>query len=365
MDSGARFRQSFRAKDSADLTEIGLLRRALPLIEAFEGRLPLGRELADINEHFGVEIAQTVFAQCLERIPNYGEFIRRVRSFNLGATTRIREAASRFEVTIVSSSFSGDRESAARADQWRTWARSMGFTTDVIETDPFGDQRTNAQIISSHLLSHSHPRRILITHGPGAAEFRHLLLMRMGLRGEAALGSDTSPVGELASIKVWLNIEGAYRGASHARLINDSLWQKIKREVSVYLGDSSFGERARRLRQLDPRLALWKSDPVFPEGLQVINLIGLPLRSDLRGSMMVAYETLSREVGPNDGAVSLFESIAHPGLILPVPGLSHAAEAAKLEPVLRRVLAIAALDLSASVALRNAQLSTRTASVVL
>ena len=355
MNNDRELRKTFRAKNDLELTGVGLIRRSQPLADAFRGRLPLLRELADINEHFGVEIAQTVFKLAVEAIPSYGAFIRRVRAFDLRMfTARPMGASSKneppFEVTIVASALplKGRSASATRQkfETWADWARSMGFTTDIIETSPLAGLRENAQTISNHLISNPHPRRILVTYGSGATEFRTLLAARMGLRGvvkaSATSLTESDDAGELASIKAWINIEGAYNGASVARLKNLSRWERFRLEISKFIGGTNLGQRAQAWRQLDPRLPVWRTAPIFPRGLQVINVIGFPLRSEMPASLMVSHERLSREIGPNDGAVGLFEAIAHPGFILPVEGLTHSASDGKLEPVFKRVLAVVA-----------------------
>ncbi len=326
---------NFRAVDSSELTEVGLLRRAQPLADAFRGRLPLIREIDDINEHFGVEVAQTVFTLALDQIPAYSEFIRQVRGFDLRALDLAKRAdASRYEVTIVTSAFDIRGEDVEkRIELWRSWARSLGFTTDVIHTDPNAELRENAMTISRHLFSNPHPRRILITYGPGAAEFRLLLGMRAGVAAE------------LASVAYWINLAGAYSGAGWARLRNESPLGKLKLELSKFLGRSTPAAKVRRSRQLDPRLSIWRATVPIPATMQVINLIGLPVRSQVPASLMTSYHSLA-SLGPNDGAVGLFESIAHPGLIVPINGMSHAVEATRLEPFFKRVLGLIALDAS-------------------
>ncbi len=344
-------RASFRARTDSELTEVGLLLRATPLADAFEGRLPLLRELLDINEHFGVEIAQTVFGLALDRSATYGKFLRRIRSFDLrefspNGAGSVEIARQPLEVTFISSSLPvpGRTDLAARfqIETWRSWAREMGFTTDLIETDPRLSLRQNGQLISSYLISNPHQRRLLITYGAGAAEFRSCLASRLGFRGAA--DSALADFGELGSIRAWINIAGAYRGASFARLQNESRLVKLKRVLSKSLGLKRVNDRARFWNQLDPRLPAWTVDPVFPREMKVINVVGFPLRTEMPVGLMASHDRLARTIGPNDGAVGLYESVAHPGLIVPVAGMSHRAEALKLEPILKRLLAIIAMD---------------------
>lgn len=346
----AELRQTFRARNDAELTGVGLIRRAQPLADAFRGRLPLIRELNDISEHFGVEIAQTVFKLSVEAAPSYGAFIRRIRSFDSRGFSARENSRTPFEVTIVASALPlksrSAREEFAQVERWAAWARALGFTTDVIEADPNASLRENAQAMSTHLISNPHPNRILVTVGRGAAEFRTLLAMRMGLRGVDPLTDDAA---ELASVKVWINIAGAYNGASLARLQNESRWARLKLEFSKYLGLTSVALRARLWRQLDPRLPAWRAAPNFPRHLQVINVVGVPLRSEIPVGLMASHERLARQLGPNDGAVGLFEAIAHPGLIVPVDGLSQRADDLTLKPVLERIWAIVASEAVAEI----------------
>jgi hypothetical protein len=360
--------EKFRPRSTADESEIGLIRRATPLVDAFGGRLPLSRELADIREHFGREIAQTVFTQSLERSKIYGAMIRRVRSFDPRTYSSIRDRASSFEVTIVRSTLPiRGIEWGAFAETWQTWARSMGFTTDIIDTHEENDLRANARIISTYLFSNPHPRRILVTYGQGASEFRSLLATRMGLRGletdsRPGRGSDlradlssgrsselSSDGNELSSIHTWINVAGAVGGAAFARLENDSRWRSMLVKLTGFFGHFSIQDRARRLRELDSRLPAWRALPNYPPQLRVINLVGLPTMNVTPLNLLVAHEQLSREIGLNDGAIGLYEAIAHPGLIVPIPGMTHNVESVKLEPILKRVLAMIAADAEISV----------------
>ena len=329
-------REVFRPRTDADFTEVALIRRSAPLVEAFTSRLPLQKELKDIFDSFGTEIAQTVFRQALERSPIYSGLIRRVRSFDPRTFELIRDNAHSFEVTIVRSSMPiRGLPWGEFADVWQRWARAMGFTTDIIETREDNDIRANAKAISTYLFSNPHPRRILVTYGQGAAEFRSLLTQRMGARG-----LEPGDAGELAQIHTWINIAGAYSGAAVARFENDSWFESLKLELSRYFGRFPVQARAARTRQLDSRLPLWRTAPNFPPQMQVISVVGMPYKNDLPMNLKVSSIDVTKAVGVNDGAIGLYESIAHPGLIIPVQGMTQMAESYKLEPVLRRLLAI-------------------------
>lgn len=320
------------------LTEVGIQARALPLAEAFQDRLPLARELRDIQDHFGVEVAQCAFALILEKLPRYSSLIRRIRSKDLRdlASEPSRTLASKFEVTIVASQLPGTgRKWGDHVDAWREWARSLGFKTDEIRTRPENDLWQNAEVISSHLLSNPHPNRILITYGQGALELRSLLTRRLGARVAGPALAPGTAAGELDSIKLWINVAGAYSGASIVEYWKRSLFSRILMRFNL----ANESRPSRLANQIDSRLTAFKNAPTFPSQMTVMNLVAMPLRHQVPLSLAGSYAFLS-ERSPTDGMVDLYSSIASPGFIVPVQGMSHLAESIRLEPMLKRALAV-------------------------
>lgn len=332
-----------KIKNDADLTEMGLRVRAAPLAEAFKDRLPLPKELKDITENFGVEIAQATFTTVVEKLPSYAPFLKRVRAFDSRrfSEARLREVAATYEVTIVASQLPlTGRKWADHVHEWAGWARAVGFKTDFIQTKPSNDIWQNAALISSYLLSNPHPRRILITLGQGSAEFRSLLTRRLGVRGSVAAPAQDQ-AGELDSIRLWINIAGAYAGSGITRFWKRTFLSKILMEAELLLA----GRNRTVVNQIDSRLSAFRAQPNFPNGMQVINIVGLPFRPQLPASMVVSHHSLSKSL-PNDGMTEVYNSIAHPGMIVPIEGMTARAESLKLEPILKRVLAVFAEEMS-------------------
>ncbi len=331
----------FQIKNDADLTEMGLRVRAAPLADAFKDRLPLPRELKDITENFGVEVAQTAFTTIVEKLPSYAPFLRRVRACDARKlqSSDLRESAANFEVTIVASQLPlTGRKWGDHVHEWASWARSLGFKTDFIQTKPENDIWQNAAIISSYLLSHPHPRRILITIGQGAAEFRSLLTRRLGVRAnQAAPGREQA--GELDAIQLWINVAGAYSGSGVTGYWKRSLFSKLFMQLELALA----GRNRAVVNQIDARLSAFRSAPNFPHAMDVVNVVGLPFRSQLPSQMVISHHFLSQEM-PNDGMTELYNQLAHPGLIVPIEGMTARAESLKLEPILKRILAVYAED---------------------
>lgn len=333
--------KDYQLRADTELTEVGLRVRAAPLAAAFPDRLPLARELKDINEHFGVEIAQATFSTVVEKHPHYGPFLKRVRGFDSRkfAESELRDIAASFEVTIVASQLPrSGRTWGDHSSEWASWARSLGFKTDVIRTLPSNDIWQNAALISSHLLSNPHPRRILITIGQGAAEFRSLLTRRLGVRANSP-APKAEQAGELDSIRLWINIAGAYSGSDAIRYWKRSLLTQVALSFELWTS----GRNRSVMNQIDSKLSAFKSAPNFPAAMQVVNVVGLPLRAQIPSELILSYHALSKSM-PTDGLTELYNSLAHPGLIVPIEGMSAKAESLKLEPILKRLLAVYAED---------------------
>ncbi|MES2962343.1 MAG: hypothetical protein V4760_00540 [Bdellovibrionota bacterium] len=318
---------------SADLTEMGLRTRATPLLHAFRERLPFPHEMKDIQEHLGVEIATTVFSMALETVQPYAPFIRKVRSTSLATSAEMKAKAKNFEVMIVASNaYQSGRKWGDHVETWVSWARSMGFTTDWVPTDSKASVSENARILSRYLINHPHPNRIIVTYGQGSSELRTLMLNRLGERGRT---EEARTALEFEGLRLWLNVCGGVGGIAANEIQLRSTMSRLRAVI-----DMKFRRRnSIVLEETRTTAANMRRLPNFPADLGVINVIGLPLRSQLPRGFAALYHDVSKS-GPTDGVLSLFNMIAHPGLIVPIPAMAHTAPDFKLEPVLKRVLSV-------------------------
>lgn len=331
-----------RATDSPDTNPMSLLRRAIPIAEAFQGRVPLRSELRELTRELGVELATSVFQRAVLNSDLHGPFTREVRAFDLSDRSILSRLASGFEVTVVASNlYQSGRTWGDHVEEWRGWAREMGFTTDAIATDPRASVAANARHISNHLSETKHPHRILVTYGQGASEFRFLLDRK--LRRDAESVSRTG--NELSTVRAWINVCGSFGGAMASdRLLKGFINRKMNRfEMRLK------GRNPLVLDETSTQSPLWKNAPSVPSQMLVASLVGIPLLSQIPAGLITSYREIA-QVEPNDGAVAVMDAVAHPGLIVPAPGLSHRAESVVLEPVFRRLLAMTALTMRQSLA---------------
>jgi hypothetical protein len=325
----------FIPNSAGDWTELGLRFRALPLAQAFAGRLPSRAELREATQAFGVEIASAMLHQAVREAKPDGAFLREV--FATRATdifsVETRELASEFEVTIVASQLmQSGRKWGDHVERWRMLARSQGFTTDSIDTRADASVAENARLILRHLSEPTRARRIIVTYGQGALELRRVLQAE-GEKAERAR----------ASIAAWINVCGAVYGSTSSQWLRRTWWSSIRSQVALQRSGRHSAalvetDAAHPLVRADfwslplPSVADWHSLE-FP----VVNFFGLPYQSQLPRGLNRTYLELSR-LEPNDGAVLASEAIVLGGLALPVSGMSHRAEGAQFEPVYQRLL---------------------------
>jgi len=322
---------SFGIGSVADLTESGLKLRAKPFVDVFKRQIPLRKEIADIQEHFGVELAQEVFCSAVESADTFGEFIRLIRTFRFENTPRTREAAQASEILVVPSVLpQAGRPWGAHVDSWRAWARQLGFTTDDVVTDPKASLAENASIIAHHLKTQPHPNRILVTYSQGGAETR--ALVRWARDVDAGF----------SKLKYWINICGAIGGASSSEYLTSTMMRRLRSRMLLR------GRYKNTFAETSPRFGLY-SEPVQVEGPRVINVVGVPFRSQIPQGMNSLYYQLARRQ-PNDGIISLFDSIMQPGFIVPIRGMSHRAEDHLLRPIFQRILGVIAAEQASAVA---------------
>jgi hypothetical protein len=321
---------SFRPKTKADLTDMALAHKAGIIAQAFRGRLPTSLELKNITEELGIELATAVFLRTLQDSKIHGSFTRQVRAFDFRGWDAITARAAKIEVAVVASNlFQSGRRWGEHVEDWRTWARDLGFTTDVVETDPRCSVAANARVIFEYLGRNPNRRRILVTYGQGSAEFRYMLHRRVQ-RDE----NDPLPE-EVRKLCGWINVCGAFAGASSSRYFQESRVRRLIARLRFKVA----GRNPIALAETSSQFPLWRrSLPLIP-GIEIASIVGVAYRHRVPVSLVPTFIELAKS-GPNDGAVSVVEASAHPGSIIAVPGLSNWAENSILEPAFKRTLAV-------------------------
>ena len=324
-----------RPKDPTDLSEQHLAYKAGPLAAAFQGRIPTGKELRNISEELGVDMATTILLKTLQDSVVHGEFARRVRRTNLDdIKNAYRDHLKQVEVVIVASNlYQSGRRWGDHVELWGRWAREMGFTTEVVATDPKVSVSSNARFIVQFLEANPHPRRIMVTYGQGTSELRLVMQRRFA--------DKPSEIPDWAKgIRGWINVCGSFHGAMSSDLLLKSKRKRILTSLKMRLA----GRNPIVLKETSPSFPFWKPAMPKPEEMSITSIVAVPQRWEVPGDMREMHHQLGRKY-PNDGAVSFYEATAHPGHLMFVPGMSHRAESIPLEPVLKRAIALTAVGI--------------------
>ena len=221
-----QYRATRVAGRPADLGDMNLAHKAAQLAEVFEGRLPTARELANISEELGIEMASAILYRVINDSPVHGEIAKRMRAIDPNDPIDRNPIQGKIEVTIVASNlFRSQRSWGDHVESWRKWARETGFTTDVIETESKLSISENARLIREHLLRHPHPNRFLVTYGQGAAEFR-FILQKLQVAG----------VNEaLSGIQAWVNVCGSFAGSGLSQFHNSTPLKRLFEKFEMRL----------------------------------------------------------------------------------------------------------------------------------
>jgi hypothetical protein len=333
-----------KPKSDTDLTEMGLAFRGVQIAEAFRGRLPARKELLDLTQELGVELTTSVFLKTAHEANGHGAFAKEVRGFDFDTDTAgdVRRLASKFELIFIPSNLPmSGRKWGDHIDPWRGWARAVGFKTDDIVTDPQATVSANARAILEYFKKNpakdSSKNRLVVTYGQGASELRLLLHRAWGERGPGVRDFKRD---ELSCLRGWINVCGSYGGSSWSRHLSSSLlrWWPAAAKLKMQ------GRNPLVLKETSNDFSMWKSPVKFPEGFLTVNIVGVPLRSQVPAGLYQSYLEIAKRF-PNDGLVSVSEAIVPGGLVLPIAGMSHRAEDVKLEPVFRRLLGVLAQTL--------------------
>ena len=333
--------------DPSDRTLVNLAHKSAMIVDAFPDRIPNARELEDMTRAFGLELVSVALLKILSSVSPNKFFLERVdriyRDLRLDGRSRadrdqaIRESHARVpveeraELCVIESTdpLTPGAKWGEHVEEWRSWGRRAGLTTDVIQTLKSNSLIANAEVIRRELASQPHDRRIIATIGQGSAEFR--LLLEQLLK--------TAPH-ELEGIQMWINVSGLVRGGTGIAKRRAGWWNRKMVSLSCFVRGWS-SSIAKQLSSQNPRL---RAEPEL-QGLPFVcvSMVGFPNVVQVPAGMKGAFMDLAK-TGPNDGLAYFHESIIRPGYVVPIPGMSHKSESERLGPWFQAVLTAFAFD---------------------
>jgi hypothetical protein len=172
----------------------------------------------------------------------------------------------------------------------------------------FGALAENARIVRDWLAARSEERIVLVSLSKGSLDVR------------AALAE---PGAESASQNVvaWINLSGLFQGTELVTCLRRQRLRSLIVRVYCWWHGYRFSTLAELERSPGPLCGRRIS---LPDHLQVVHVVGFPLRRHLSSPLARRAFARLEGRGPNDGGGNLLADVVHwPGVVYPVWGTDH------------------------------------------
>lgn len=293
---------------------------------AFEHCRELGScsqiNLLEISRAHSLDFATALLFDRLLAQPEHSAFYKRVQIASEPAFGEIPLVA------IVPGAFYREhKNTGADGARVATILKSMGCNVDIVPLESFGSLKQNAALVGQWLKTKKQERVVLITLSKGTADLK------------TALKLPEAP--ELfRCVQTWISLSGLPQGTPLVAWLQRQWLRQLGVRILLRLR----GQRNSVVEELrhGPGSPLEKW-PTIPPHLQIVHVIGFPLRRHLAHPWAArGYERIA-QLGPNDGGGFLLNDVVNlPGTVFPVWGADH-----YLQPtwdatsLLRRVFATA------------------------
>jgi hypothetical protein len=294
---------------SHDETEGSLLAR-VSSFAACPTLAELTREkLQQITASDGVDFAAALLFDRVKRSERAALFIDEIDQLrSLAPANQAGRGTDKPLIAIVPAAFYKEKpHSGADGRVVREAAARLNLECELIPIGSTGTLAETSSIILTWLKHHSGKRTTLVSLCKGGADVKFAL-------------SAPGAADRFANVEAWVNICGTLNGSPVAEWL---LANKL-RALATWLFLKAGGHDFTFLREIVPTSSSPLSAPLkLLPTMQLINVVGFPLRRHLsNGFMRRCHEILSPQ-GPNDGGVLLADACSLPGHIYPVWGADH------------------------------------------
>jgi hypothetical protein len=296
----------FSAKTSR-IEEEGALRERVAALPEFPSLALLTAEkLRELAAREGVDFATALLYDRVIHSPQHSPFITRIHQWQSNSC-KIRATGDVIVAIVPAAFYKENPDSGADGRLIREEAIRLGLRCELIPLASTGTFADNSKTILDWLVKHRGEKVILISLCKGGADVKFTL----GLPNAQE---------HFCSVLAWVNICGTLNGSPVAELL---LASKTRFFVA-WLYCKCRGLDLTFLRELAPS----PQGPVsaalqLPASMQLISLIGFPLRQHLTNRFMRQCHKLVSRQGPTDGGVLLADACHLPGVIYPVWGADH------------------------------------------
>lgn len=274
-------------------------------------RLPNRGELAAIAGEFSTDFAALFFADRVGRSAANTMFHARFKHHlddPVGNNPALSANYSRYVVLFAPGWDYKANGHVTGADlaRPRELVAALGLESRLIACDPNGSVEANARDVRAAIeAARPTGKRVVIVGASSAGPAIQLALSDLAGRGAAAPAA-------------WINLGGILRGSPLLEIAARPPQSLVFKTILWFKGwerDAVESMGATRLRARFDQLKL-------PQGMLVVNYVGLSLSGSLSKYAQDKYPLLKRE-GPNDGLTPLADIIAPGSLTLIAPGSDH------------------------------------------
>jgi hypothetical protein len=279
-------------------------------------------KLQEISRAHGLDFATALLFDRLLNHSEHSAFFKRVQS-----ASEVLSGDGQL-VGIVPGAFYREHKNTG-ADGARVAAilKSMGCKVEIVPLESFGSLKRNAELIAQWLREKKNRPLVLITLSKGAADLK------------TALALPNAP--ELfRHVQTWISLSGLPQGTPLAGWLRTQRFRQLGIRILLRLRGQRYSVVEELRHGPGSPVASW---PPVPAHLQIIHVMGFPLRKHLAHPWAARGYQRIAPLGPNDGGGFLLSDVVNlPGTVLPVWGADH-----YLQPgwdatsLLRRVFAMA------------------------
>ncbi len=202
----------------------------------------------------------------------------------------------------------------------RRVARKLGLEARVLPSRSTGSVSDNARRIAEALALVPDGSAIVVSLSKGGAD------LRLAFEREPKLARKTP---------LWLQIGGLLRGTPVVNELQRGGWLQrglLRGYLALTIADPALVTEMQRGPD-----TLLSRPPRAPEGVRVVNVVGFPLSTELRGRVRGRHARLAH-LGPNDGMGVLCDAIVEPGVVVPIRGADHYFRSSAVPPAVEAIL---------------------------
>lgn len=262
--------------------------------------------LREITRSEGVDFATALLFHRLQHASRHAEFIQRIDALRHRCSSVKCQAG--VKVVIVPGALYRERPDMGGDGRLvREVAHDFGCTTDLIPIASCGGVSENARLIQGWLEQHRGERIILVSLSKGGADMKTAL----ALSGEASLFGD---------VIAWVNVCGPLNGSAMANWVLKNRWRRWLFRAKFWCQRRDFEFITSLRHGVGAPLA---TTVRVLDTIQMINLIGFPLRRHLTTRFSRFCHRTLAVAGPNDGTTLLSDLGTWPGVVYPAWGMDH------------------------------------------